>query len=164
MKKWLVSFVLCFVLLFGTACHRKTVVTNLPTGATSSEVMNWYTAVGVTDQVATTTNDLTNAFIKLNQAGIFPDGPEYAGAMTSLGKIARAGQKASSQLRQVPSHFGESQKALVYDLGSSMLTEFSNVDTLALAGIKNKESQTAVKLLLTSLNAALTIAKDLGSK
>lgn len=159
MKKWLVSLVLCLSLVYGTACHKKTVVTNMPVGVTSTEVTNWYTAVGITSQIANTTNDLTEVLIQLNKAGVWRDGPSYASALRSCGRIAQAGQVATNQLRQMPNDFGKSQHNILLTLGNSMLTELSNVNTLAMVDIKNPNSQAAVQLLIKSIQAALVQAQ-----
>lgn len=163
LRRMTVGCVVLFIsLMFLAACHRHMTVTNLPPGVSNTVVVNWYTAAGAVKTVSDVTNNATDAIISANHQGLFPDGDSYKAALTSLGKIAVAGQHMSNVLQQAPQNFTSGTKNQIAGDLTVITTELDNAQTQALVGIKDKNTQAAVKLLLASIESALKTLQALG--
>lgn len=159
-KSCLVVFLLAFTLVV-PACNKKTVVTNTPTGVSSAVVMNWYTAVGVTGTIAKTGKDLTDTLILLNRNGVFPDGPQYAGTLEAVGRIAQAGLRADAALRSAPNSFGKPQKDVLLELGQDVSRELQTAQGMAMIGVKTPQAQASVQNFFKIIQSSLLLAENL---
>lgn len=161
MKKKLAIVVLGVILATGVGC-RKTTVTNTPPGVSSTEVADWYDAVGANQEIARAAKGLTDLAISLHEDhGVFPDEDSYQKTLEALGKLDLVGLQATSYLRTVPQNWNQPTAEKVGGYVDQMLVQFQIATTNGLDGIKNPATQATITAFIQTLRSALQLQVSL---
>lgn len=133
-------------------------VTNLPAGVTQAEVQAWDTEVADLQKVSTVVSTLRQAVIGAENAGAWPDSATYVKALQTVAKMDQLELAAAAFLQQQPQHFGVSVKQSIADYVNQIGSLMDSLSLQSVAGIKNPDTQKAIKAVVTELDAALQLA------
>lgn len=165
---FLLSLVLVISLGFVTSsCGNKIKVTNVPVGVPEQEVVNWFAAVGALEDATFVTDAVKTAVIQLNKTvgpdgnPILPDGPAYAGILTSIGKALQLEGEAARFLKTVPKTWDESTQKQLLSWIDPILAELQNINTLGVTGIKNPQSLQRINEFITQIRMSIQLIKGL---
>ncbi len=167
-----VGFTLTFVIgalalaftLGGCAARQKN-VTNLPAGVTQAQAQAWDTAVANLDKIAQTVSTLRQSVIALNKAtvtdangtrAVFPDGKQYAAALTTIGKIDQLEIDAANFLKAQPQNWSLSTQQKVQKDTVQIQALLQELVTQQITGIKNPNAQSQVQGLIAQLGGLAT--------
>jgi hypothetical protein len=135
-------------------------VTNVPTGVSTTAVQNWYAMTGLSQSIASVTNQTTAAIASLNSSapGVIPSNI-YATVITGLGKAAQADESLNTYLAAVPNNaFTSSDASNVQGYVSDIQAGITAANNSGLTGIKNQSSLSTINGWIATLTTdALTI-------
>lgn len=136
-------------------------ITNLPTGVTSVQVVNWQTAVNQLQIISDASHTITTTVIALNKAGTLPDGPTYQTVLRSVGRIILAEQAANKVLQAAPQQFGKTTGQQITGYLQSVMTEVANLNATSGFGITDPTKATQITSLIGSITSAANFVLSL---
>ncbi len=156
-------FVVAVLALSMASCAaRVKTVTNLPTNVTQKQAQDYDAAVASVDRISVVTTSLRTGLIQLNRDGIFPDGPEYAAAVTAVGKVDQLQISAATFLKSTtPDKFDASAKVRLGQYMSQISTEIQNINSAGLTGIKNPNSLNTINNLIGQVTGLVNLVLNL---
>lgn len=156
--------VLALTLGIGVGCHRKVVITDVPTGTSTVAVTNWYAAVGIYKEMGTYTKQLTDAAIQLKPQ--FPSKDAYDTVLTGIGKADQLGIQGGVYLQSVPNTWNSTTQQKITDYSTQITNQLNMAISDGLAGVKDSAEKQALLAALATVNTAMktAIALNTGGK
>lgn len=151
--KTLALALLLSVTMFGSACHRQVVITDVPTGVNATSVANWYAACGIYNQLGTLNTQLIQTAITLKAD--FPDQASYDKTMHDLAVASQIGIQAGTYLQTVPNNWNVSIATQVANYANSVQAQINMALNDGLAHVKNTASQQAITTLVDAIDLAI---------
>jgi hypothetical protein len=152
------------------SCGPKNVtVSNLPANVPQSAVVSWLGATQKLDEAYSATHTVQVAVIQLNKTPgadgkmLFPDGPIYGNALTSIGKAEILERDAALFLKTVPNDWSLSTTQKITTITIEVLTELSSASSQAVLGIKNSASAQQIVNLISNIINIIKIVQSLSA-
>lgn len=163
LKLKILSGTVMAVTIIGGCAARVKMVANLPPGITSTEVVSWDAAVANLQRIAAATNGARQSVISLNRSGAFPDGPQYAAALSGIAKIDQAQIIAARFLETVPNNWGRGTQQTVTNYIAAIQAAVQEITDTGLAGIKDQNQRNTVEAFTREIAAAANLILGLVS-